>query len=182
MGIRNTATDFGVLAKALHWLAAIGIFTLIYLGLEQASLPRGDEKSSLRFLHASVATATLAVMSLRIIWRFMNEVPGHPTGMAAWQRISASVVHWGLYIFVFAQLTAGVFVVGTGGRGLPFFGLFQIPLPIAEDHDSHEWWEGVHEFLWIPLAILLGIHVLGALYNHFIARNDVLRRMTTGVK
>jgi cytochrome b561 len=29
---------------------------------------------------------------------------------------------------------------------------------------------------------LIVLHILGALYNHFVAKNDVLRRMTHGVK
>ena len=46
----------------------------------------------------------------------------------------------------------GAMTVATGGQGFPFFGWFSIPL-----------------------------HVLAALYNHFVAMNDVLRRMTLGV-
>ena len=181
MGLKNSSAEYGSLAKALHWLIAIGLFALIYLGLEQAGMERGDEKSRVRFIHASIATITLVLMTIRIVWRFMNEVPRHPEGMAPLQRMISSVVHWGLYVTVFAQLIAGAMIVGTGGKGLPVFGLFTIPLPVAENHDAHEWWEGVHEFVWKPLALLLILHVLGALYNHFIAKNDVLRRMTSGV-
>lgn len=182
MGLRNTSAEYGSLAKALHWLIAIGLFALIYLGLDQADMESGDEKSRIRFVHASIATITLVLMTMRIVWRFMNEVPAHPEGMAPLQRMVSSVVHWGLYITVFAQLLAGAMVVGTGGKGLPVFGLFTVPLPVTENHDAHEWWEEVHEFVWKPLALLLIIHVLAALYNHFIAKNDVLRRMTSGVK
>lgn len=182
MGLRNTSTEYGTLAKALHWLVAIGLFALIYLGLEQAGMERGDEKSRIRFIHASIAAITLMLMTIRIVWRFMNEVPAHPDGMPGWQRMVSSIVHWGLYISVFVQLIAGALVVGTGGKGVPVFGLFTIPVPVTEDHDAHEWWEGVHEFVWKPVAILLIIHILGALYNHFIVKNDVLRRMTAGVK
>ena len=57
-----------------------------------------------------------------------------------------------------------------------------IPVPVAKDGDAHEWWEEVHEFMWKPIAFLIALHILGALYNHFIAKNDVLRRMTVGVK
>jgi cytochrome b561 len=182
MGLKNTAVDYGSLAKALHWLVAIGLFALIYLGLEQAGMERGDEKDRIRFIHASIAAITLILMTVRIVWRFMNEVPAHPDGMPGWQRMISSFVHWGLYVAVFAQLSAGAMVVGTGGQGIPVFGLFTIPLPVAEDHDAHEWWEGVHEFVWKPLAALLVIHILGALYNHFVVKNDVLRRMTVGLK
>ena len=182
MGLRNTRTEFGALAKSLHWLVAVGLFTLLFLGLEQAGMERGPEKTEIRFIHASVAMAVFFLMSMRIVWRFMSEVPAHPDGMAAWQRISATVVHWGLYAAVFVQLVSGGMTVATGGNSLPFFGLFSIPLPVAENHDNHEFWEEIHEFAWKIVAVLIVIHVLGAIYNHFIAKNDVLRRMTVGVK
>ena len=182
VGLRNTSTEYGSMAKALHWLIAIALFALIYLGLDQAGMERGDERSRVRFIHASIASVTLMLMTIRIVWRFMNGVPEHPDGMAAWQRLSSSVVHWGLYLTVFAQLIAGSMVVGTGGNGIPVFGLFSISLPVAENRAAHEWWEEVHGFVWKAVAVLLTAHVLGALYNHFIAKNDIVRRMTVGVK
>ncbi len=182
MGLRNSKTEYGSLAKTLHWLVAIGLLALIYLGLEQAGMERGDEKARIRFIHASIASITLVLMTVRLVWRFMNDTPAHPDGMPGWQRMSSSIVHWGLYISVFVQLLAGAMVLGTGGKGIPVFNLFSIPLPVAENHDAHEWWEGVHEFVWRPVAVLLAVHVLAALYNHFIVKNDVLRRMTVGAK
>lgn len=182
MGLRNSESEYGSLAKSLHWLIAIGLFALIYLGLEQADMERGDERSRLRFIHASIATVTLLLMTVRIIWRFMNQAPAHPDNMPGWQRAVSSVVHWGLYLAVFTQLFAGAMMTGTGGKPLPVFGLFTIPLPLTENHDAHEWWEEVHEFAWKPIAALLVVHILGALYNHFIAKNDVVRRMTVGLK
>ena len=182
MGLRNTKTEWGALAKALHWIIAIGVFVLIYLGLEQAGMERGDEKSKIRFIHSSIATVLLILMTIRIIWRIMNDVPAHPDGMAPLQRMVADIVHWGLYITVFVQLLAGAMVAGTGGHGLPVFGLFSIPLPVGEDHDAHEFWEEIHEFAWKPLAAIIVLHLLGSLYNHFVLKNDVLRRMTHGVK
>lgn len=182
MGLKNTQTEYGSLAKMLHWVIAVGLLALIYLGLEQAGMESGDERSGLRFIHASIATITLILMTVRIAWRFLNEVPQSPVGTPAWQRAISSIVHWGLYITVFAQLIVGALMNGTAGRGLPVFGLFTIPVPVAENHDAHEWWEEVHEVAWIPIAVLLSIHVLAALYNHFIAKNDVLRRMTVGLK
>ena len=98
------------------------------------------------------------------------------------QRLLSTLVHWGLYITVFAQLLGGAMMSGTAGRGLPLFGLISIPLPIAKDESGHEFWEEFHETAWIPVAVLIGVHILGSLYNHFGLKNDVLRRMTHGVK
>jgi cytochrome b561 len=182
MGLKNTSAEYGSLAKVLHWLVAIGLFALIYLGLEQSDMASGDERNRVRFIHGSIATFVLFLMTIRIIWRFMNEKPAHPDGMPRWQIIASSVVHGGLYISVFLQIFAGAMVNGTGGKGMPFFGLFSIPVPVAQDRDAHEWWEEVHEVVWVLIAVLITIHVLGALYNHFIVKNDVVRRMTVGLK
>ncbi len=142
-------------------------------------MERGAEKSALRATHASWALLVLTLMTIRVVWRMVNETPLHPQGTPAWQRISATAVHWAIYVVVFLQLTAGAMTFSTNGNGLPFFGL-RIPVPIAEDHDAHEFWEEIHEFTWKPLAALLVLHFLAALYNHFIVKNDVLRRMTIG--
>lgn len=181
MSLRNSSDEYGSIGKALHWLIAIGIFWLLYLGLEQSGLERGAEKTALRATHASWALLVLTLMTIRVVWKFMNETPLHPQGTPAWQRFSATAVHWALYVVIFLQLTAGSMTVSTNGNGLPFFG-FRIPVPIAENHDAHEFWEEIHEFTWKPLAALLVLHFLGALYNHFIVKNDVLRRMTIGVR
>lgn len=182
MGLRNTSSEFGALAKSLHWLIAIGIFMLIYLGLEQSGLERGPEKTEIRALHASIALAVLVLMSVRLVWRWMNEVPAHPEGVAAWQKLSARLVHWGIYLAVFVQLLSGAMTVATGGKAIPFFGLFSIPLPVAENEDKHHFYEEIHETVWIIVAALLLVHILGALHNHFVLKNDVVRRMTVGVR
>jgi len=182
MSLRNTQYEYGSLAKWLHWLVAIGIFALLYLGLEQSDMESGPDKNAIRALHGSIALLVFTLMTVRIVWRFMNEVPVHPEGTPGWQRAAATLVHWGIYFSVYVQLVAGALIVGTGGRPLPFFGLFSIPLPIAENHDNHEFWEGIHEFTWKIIAALLVVHLLAALYNHFVAKNDVLRRMTHGTR
>ncbi len=48
MELRNTNTEYGSLARALHWLVAIGIFWLIYLGLTQAGGTRPGEDGDTR--------------------------------------------------------------------------------------------------------------------------------------
>jgi cytochrome b561 len=181
MGLRNTALEYGSLAKWLHWLIAAGLIVIFYLGLTQAGMERGPEKSEMRVIHGSIALIILVLMSVRVVWRWMNEVPRHPDGMPGWQRAAATLVHWLIYVAVFVQLLSGPATVASGGREVSFFGLFAFSLPVAETEESHHFWEEVHEFSWKIVAAAVVLHILGALYNHFIARNDVLRRMTTGV-
>ena len=180
MGLRNTRETYGSFAKWLHWLVAAGLAVVLYLGLEQAGMERGPEKLELRVIHGSIALLILVTMIVRIVWRLMNDVPAHPEGMPGWQRAAATAVHWLLYVAVFAQLVSGPVTIATGGREISFFGLFSFGLPVAESEEAHHLWEEIHEFTWKIVAAAVVLHVVGALYNHFVLKNDVLRRMTTG--
>lgn len=181
MGLHNTTSEFGSMAKWLHWLIALGLVVIFYLGLQQAGMERGPEKSEMRVIHGSIALLVFLLMTVRLVWRFMNETPGRPEGMPGWQHAVAALVHWAIYIAVFVQLISGPITIATGGRAIPFFGLFSFSLPVEEGEEAHHFWEEVHEFSWKIVAALVVLHILGALYNHFVAKNDVLRRMTTGV-
>ena len=180
MALRNTSRSWGTLAKLLHWLVAVGVFALVYYGLLQADMERGPEKLAVRATHGSIALLVFVLMTVRIMWRLMNETPAPPGGMPAWQRRVSSLVHGSLYVFVLIQIFAGAMTVATGGKPLPFFGLFTLRLPVAEDSDSHHFWEEVHEFSWVIIVGLIVVHVIAALYDHFVLKNDVLRRMTHG--
>lgn len=182
MGLRNTTTRYGSLAKWLHWLVAIGLVIIFYLGLEQAGMERGPEKAEMRVIHGSIALLVLLAMTIRIVWRFMNDVPAHPEGLPGWQRASATLVHWALYIAVFVQLISGPITIATGGREVSFFGLVSFGLPVTVSDESHHFWEEIHEFTWKIVATVVVLHVLGALYNHFVLKNDVLKRMTRGAQ
>ena len=178
--LKNTMHEYGSAAKWLHWLIVIGIVVLLWLGLEQAGMERGPDKTALRETHGSIAVLVFALMAFRLVWRLVSEIPADPPGTPGWQRVSARLVHWAIYLAVFVQLVSGPMTFATAGRPVPFFGLFSIPLPVAQSQGAHEFWEETHETTWKVLAALLVVHVLAALYHHFVRKDDVLRRMTIG--
>jgi cytochrome b561 len=57
------------------------------------------------------------------------------------------------------------------------FGWFQFPALVAENHDLHETLEEVHEFLFNAMLLIVVVHILAALYHHFVLKDGVLRRM-----
>ena len=66
-------------------------------------------------------------------------------------------------------LVAAIAAAGLFGTALPAL----VPEGSALGRPAHE----AHELLgWVLLA-LVAVHVLAALKHHFVARNDVLRRM-----
>ena len=56
------------------------------------------------------------------------------------------------------------------------------PIVTTVDRSVRQWIEGSHMILAYLLAAVVLIHVIGALRHHLLKRNDVLRRMTWGIR
>lgn len=180
MAAKNDADHYGWTARALHWIVFAIIATMLVLGLYFGELERGDRKSLLILIHASFGVTLIVLMVSRLIWRLSNVRPLNPPDAPAWTTPAAAWVHRGLYVAIFAQMTIGVFILATVDRPLPFFGLFEILVPAPYDRDLHEQLEAFHKLGWKIIAALVVVHVLAALWHHFVHRDFVLRRMLTG--
>jgi cytochrome b561 len=178
--LNNTATTWGSAAKALHWIAAAMILTLLIHGWIMVGLPR-----ELRFpnygWHASIGYTTLALMIARLLWRWINAVPALPADAAHWEIIAARAGQAGLYLLIFAASFSGWAMAGTMRRPLDA-GLFGfIPIPnIVTDRTLKDQLESAHSLIAYTLAALVVIHVAGALYHFWLKKDDVMQRMLPG--
>ena len=178
MALKNTVESYGWLTKLLHWVIALLLVGLVYAGLTFNGMERGPDRTELAALHKSMALLMLVLMTIRLVWKFMNPRPTEPAGTPAWQKTAATLTHWLLYAAVYFQLTVGILV--SGQRPISFFGLFEISPFLEQNEEQHEFFEGLHAWGWKILAGLVTLHVLAALYHHIKLKDDVLRRMTTG--
>jgi cytochrome b561 len=178
--LRNTSTAWGWPAKALHWLAAAAILVLLLHGWWMTHLaPRGDRLANYN-LHAAIGYDLLALLILRVLWRWLNQVPALPDDLKPWERIAAQSGHIGLYLLMFAASITGWGLAGTF-RAPMNRDLAGLTIPqFVQDRGWHEFFEESHQVLAYLLAVLLVAHIAGALRHHFIKHNDVMRRIWFG--
>jgi cytochrome b561 len=180
--IRNSPTTWGSPSIALHWLGAVLIVLLLAHGWWMTHLtPRPDRLANYAG-HAALGYDFLALLILRLLWRWLNPVPALPG--AAWERYAAKAGHIALYLLMFGSALTGWALAGTFRSPLDrdVFGLALPPIYQSQDRAAHGLFESSHTILSYLLAVLVVVHVLGALRHHVIKRNDVLRRMTVGAK
>jgi cytochrome b561 len=178
VALRNTTDSYGSLAKWLHWVVVLMLVGLVIAGLIIADMERGPDKDQLEGIHISVGLLLLAIMTLRLVWKLRNPSPADAPGAPAWQNSAAHLTHWALYATIYLQIAIGI--IGEAQRPIAFFGLFAFGPLLERNPERHELFEELHSWGWIVIAVLAGIHVLAALYHHFIQKDNVLRRMTTG--
>lgn len=182
---RNTATRYGYIASALHWVMVAGIVAQYFLA-EAAEENEHDPAGSFdaAAMHTSIGLTILALAVLRVLWRVVELPPSHPQTMKRYERVLARSAHIAFYVLLFALPLTGWALATADGQAISFFGLFDLPqlrigaqLPIAGGTLTEEQLEEVHEVLFNGLLALAVVHIAAALKHHFIDRDNVLRSM-----
>ena len=174
---RNSSAGYGAVAKFLHWSIVILIIAQ-YVIIEAADeLPDGPDKLAGIANHKSVGMLILGLALVRIAWKLLNGGQPGPAPMPRAQRIAAAAGHGLLYVLILAQPLTGWIMSSAGGHPTGFFGLFEFPMLMGENHDLHEALEEVHETLFNAVAVVAVLHALAALFHHVWMKDDTLRRM-----
>lgn len=182
MQIRNTATRYGFVAQALHWVIAIGIVAQYFL----AEAAEGSEGAAIEpfgaaGVHAALGMTILALAALRLMWRLVELPPERPAAMKSYEVVLARTAHIAFYVLLFAVPLSGWALATANGQGLSFLGWFDLP-QFAGGTLSKEQLEELHEVLFNVLVGLAALHTLAALKHHFIDHDNVLRSMLTWTK
>lgn len=174
---RNTHTRYGLISRAIHWSSALAVFGLFGLGLWMGTLDYYDSWRQLGpNLHKSIGVVLLAVMLLRVLWRFVSPPPPQPAQFSPLLQLSAHAMHALLYLGLFVVMISGYLIATADGRSLDVFGLFSLPSLVSIERQEDI--AGViHEYAAWALVIFAVLHGLAALKHHFIDRDDTLRRM-----
>jgi cytochrome b561 len=179
---------YTLVAITLHWVMALGIFMLAGIGLVMTHLELGPLKQfQLYQLHKSIGITILLAAILRLAWRLTHRPPALPSSMARRLRTAAEGSHYLLYGFLFALPLTGWALVSASVLDIPtvLYGVVPWPhLPILPDLANKKPVEDalklVHGYgAWALIALVAG-HAGAALHHHFIAKDDVLRRMLPG--
>jgi cytochrome b561 len=180
----NSATRWGWPAKTLHWIGAAMILLLLVHGWWMTHMtPRPDRLANYAG-HSALGYDLLALIVLRLLWRWLNPVPELPADLKPWERMAAHAGHYSLYVLMFFVSLSG-WMVATTFRTPMTRDLLGINVPAivtAVDRSTRQWIEQSHMVLAYLLAAVVLFHVIGALRHHLLKRNDVLRRMTWGLR
>ncbi|MEO8344730.1 MAG: cytochrome b [Betaproteobacteria bacterium] len=167
-------------AIALHWLIALAVLVQIKWGWwmqgipKQPSGPRVDAYN----LHKSFGLVILALMVLRILWRWRHPAPALPA-MPAWQRRAAQINHGVLYLALFVMPVAGYLGSVFSGYPVRFFGV-TLPSWGGKDESLKDLCSNIHLVTSFVLAAAIALHLAAALKHALFDRDGTLARMGIG--
>jgi cytochrome b561 len=180
--IRNTTSNWGSVARAFHWILGLTIIGMLAFGWWMNHIPTRPDRFFYRSIHADIGYLLLALMVLRLVWRWINPVPAMPADTPKWERIGARAGHFALYAVVFLVIMLGWAHSGARPQGDygSFFGLFHVPQFTSPDKATADAFEDRHIYAAYVLLALIVIHLGAAAWHHFIKRDGVATRMVDG--
>ncbi|MCH9744118.1 MAG: cytochrome b [Gammaproteobacteria bacterium] len=177
MALYNTERSYGIIAKGFHWIIALLVIFMIFLGffMQDAS---GATKATVYTIHKSTGLTILFLMILRVCWRAGNQRPRLPKHMSNGLRRIAGFSHFLMYLVLIAMPLSGWIYSTAAGYAPNFWWLVKIPAPWVHlnRHLAHTA-EEIHIVLAWVLVALAAIHIMAAIRHHWIKKDDVLRSM-----
>lgn len=197
--MNQSLTRYTRTAVILHWLIALGIIFMFALGWFMSELPREGEKSSAYDLfnlgiytwqlaeevtprtfyfnlHKSIGVTLLALIAFRVFWRLTHQPPALLDSLKEWERALAERAHKILYVLMVAMPVSGLIMALGSKYGVKWFGI-KI-LPGFDNEALRDIFLSVHTWVGIAMALLILLHIAGALKHKFINKDGTMKRMS----
>ncbi|WP_435640901.1 cytochrome b/b6 domain-containing protein [Micavibrio aeruginosavorus] len=174
---RNTSENYGVVAKSFHWVIALLVIGLLGVGLYLESLDPSPLMFKVSFWHKSFGITVLALVVLRVLWRFTNTHPHSLPSHARWEKTLAKITHGLLYLALFVMPLSGWIMSSAKRFSVNVFGWFTLPDLVGESEQIGSIARSLHGYAAYTLIALIGLHFAGAIKHHVIDKDSTLRRM-----
>ncbi|WP_290519150.1 cytochrome b [Alcanivorax sp.] len=178
MKLRNDPQRFGAIALLFHWLVALAVIGLFALGFYMVDLGYYDpwyRKGP--DLHRSIGILLFIAMLLRLAWRFISPPPAPLPTHKPWEKISAHLTHWALYLLLFVAMISGYLISSADGSSVDVFNWFAVPSVSGHQTGLEDTAGLIHYWATWAVIGLAGLHALAAVKHHLFDRDDTLRRI-----
>lgn len=174
---KNTATGYSPLIKILHWLSALMVLVLFFLGLWMTTLTYYSPwYQTAPSIHISIGFTLVCIMLFRLVYRLLTPQPD-PIPAPALQSLATTIIHYGFYLAIFCMFISGYLIDTLEGQSLVLFGYFELPAVYTGSESLDDLMGKVHLYLAYTIIGMAVLHALAALKHHFIDKDETLKRM-----
>lgn len=178
MGLRNTEQSYGLVSKWLHWLIALLILGLIWLGWVMVDLGYYDPwYHDALVTHRALGMAVLVLVVLKLVWKLISPNPLAQAELKSWEVVSSKCVHWFLVAMMFLIPITGYLISSSEGAAIPFFSWFDIPALFEVSEELRDLAIVIHYYTAYGVFFLVLMHAGAAIKHQFIDRHGTLKRM-----
>lgn len=169
-------TRFTALQRLLHWLMAISILAMLFIGVGMVSTVM-PKYVPLLATHKTLGIAILVLALIRIAVRLRSGTPPLPRDLPVPMRLAAKLSHYALYALMIAMPLLGWGMLSAGGYPVVLFGNIHLP-PILPHSDAlHTLLWNAHFTLAFAFFALILLHIAAGLFHALVRRDGVFESM-----
>ena len=172
-------SHFAPLARLLHWLMALMIVSMLFIGAGMAASVSARHVWLLN-LHKPLGIAILLLVVVRLFVRFSTRQPPLPADLPAVQVLAAKMSHVLLYALMFTLPLVGWAMISAAGDPVMLSQSLQLPALLPANAKTFALLRTAHTYLAYLLFITVLLHVAAALFHAWVRRDGVLNSMLRG--
>jgi len=175
----SSTSGFTVLQRLLHWLMAVCILAMLFIGVGMVStiMPK---YVPLLVTHKTLGIAILVLALIRIAVRLRSGTPPLPMDLPPPMRLGARLSHYALYALMIAMPLIGWAMQSAGAYPVVLLGGFHLPAILPQNAALYTLLKTAHVYLAFSFFALILLHIAAGLFHALIRRDGVFESMTSG--
>jgi cytochrome b561 len=166
-------------ARILHWLMAILILAMLYVGAGMVSTATARYPELLAW-HRPLGIAVLILALIRLGVRLTHRPPPLPSDLHPLQAAGAKASHYLLYALMIAMPLIGWAMQSAGGYPVIMWKGFELPPILPHDIVVYGQLRRAHGLLGYAFFLLILGHLAAALMHAWVRRDGVFESMAGG--
>ncbi|CAE6728276.1 cytochrome b [Paraburkholderia nemoris] len=168
---------FTPVQRALHWIMAICILSMLFIGVGMVSTVRPDYLT-LVSIHKPLGMLILVLAVIRLIVRLVRGAPPLPSDMPEPMKLAAYLSHVAFYALMIALPLLGWGMLSAADYPIVVAGI-RLPSVLHHSNELHTLLWNAHRFLALCFFALIVLHIAAALFHALVRRDGVFQAMAS---
>jgi cytochrome b561 len=169
---------FTPLQRLVHWLMAICILAMLFIGVGMVSTIT-PTYLSLVSIHKPLGIAILVLALVRLALRVRYGAPALPAELPEPMKLAAHLSHYAFYLLMIGMPLIGWAMLSAASYPVVLFGGVHLPSILPPSDSLHTLLWNAHFYLAFAFFALILLHVAAALFHAFVRRDGVFEAMAS---
>jgi cytochrome b561 len=169
---------FTVLQRGLHWLMAVCILAMLFIGVGMVSTVM-PKYLTLVSIHKPVGVAILVLALVRLAVRLGYRAPSLPIDLPGPMKVAAHLSHYAFYVLMIGMPLIGWGMLSAAAYPVVLFGGVHLPAILPQSDSLHTLLWDAHFYLAFVFFALILLHVAAALFHALIRHDGVFEAMAS---
>jgi cytochrome b561 len=167
---------FTPIQRLLHWLMAICILTMLFVGVGMVSTIK-PKYLTLVSIHKPLGIAILALALIRLAVRLRYGAPLLPADLPKPMKLAAYLSHYALYVLMIGMPLLGWGMLSAAAYPVVLIGGIHLPAILPQSDRLHTLLWDAHFYLAFLFFAVILLHVAAALFHALVRRDGVFDAM-----